>query len=195
MKRALIASILGIAASVAQSYGQGYIAFKSYELAGPSSNIPAYSAVTFGGQNVGANWNADLLYSLNGGATFSPAAGSLTGFYPGSVTGGSPLTDGAGTFVGATVVIPGYASGAVQFIVEAFDGASFGTSAHAGQSAVFTIPSLQTNNLLVPGDILNLDTNFVPQGFQSFIVPVPEPATFGLVGLSAAAMLIFRRRK
>jgi len=33
------------------------------------------------------------------------------------------------------------------------------------------------------------------QGFNLFAVPVPEPATFALAGLGAAALLIFRRRK
>jgi hypothetical protein len=33
------------------------------------------------------------------------------------------------------------------------------------------------------------------QGFMLNTVPVPEPSTFALAGLGAAALLIFRRRK
>ena len=38
--------------------------------------------------------------------------------------------------------------------------------------------------------------SFAAQGMPGFgVSPVPEPATFALAGLGAAAMLIFRRRK
>jgi len=202
MKRALIASILGIAASVASSYGQGYIAFLSYELAGPSLNIPAYSGVTYGGQYVGSSWSAELLYQFGTQTSFTLANGDLAGnpmapvgFYPGSHTGGSPLTDGAGTFIGPTVVIPGYTSGAVTFEVEVLSAASGPNAQLIAYSAPFTIPSLQTNNLLVLGDVLNLNASYVPQGFQSFDIPVPEPSSLALLGLGSAALMILRRRK
>ncbi len=32
-------------------------------------------------------------------------------------------------------------------------------------------------------------------GFKMTLIPVPEPSSFALAGLGAAAMLIFRRRK
>ncbi len=191
MKRAIVASILGIAASVATSYGQGYIVMENYYNDGV--NGAHYSGVQLGGQYVGSTYSADLLVSLNGGVTFTPVAGSLTGFYPNSTTGGNPLTDGAGTFLGANQTILGYTSGSAQFIVEAFNGSSYASSSIRGQSAVFTVASLQTNSLLQAGDLIN---NNAGGGLQPFsVVPVPEPASFALLGLGAASMMIFRRRK
>ena len=35
----------------------------------------------------------------------------------------------------------------------------------------------------------------LPSGFNLYLVPIPEPTSFALAGLGAAALLIFRRRK
>jgi len=191
MKKALIASILGIAASVATSYGQGYIVMESYYNDGV--NPAHFSAIQAQGLGyLGANWSAQLLYSI-GGNPFQLAAGSQQSFYPGSQTGvGDPLTTGAGIFIGPNVTIPGYVSGSVSFIVQVFNGATYASSSIKGDSLAFSIASLQTNPLLPAGDLIN---NNAGGGLQPFTVPVPEPSTFALAGLGSAAMLIFRRRK
>jgi hypothetical protein len=64
----------------------------------------------------------------------------------------------------------------------------FGTSAVAhgvagGAASGVTIPALN-----IFGGVPSLTTGFI-------LEPVPEPTTMALVGLGAAAMLIFRRRK
>jgi len=57
----------------------------------------------------------------------------------------------------------------------------------AGRSATFTV-----NNI---GGKFNTPPNIEP-GLTSFnIFPIPEPTSFALAGLGAAALLIFRRRK
>jgi len=120
MKKALVASLLGIALNVASSYGQGYIVMENYKVVGVT---PVFSGVTYGagsgaktGQFVGAaqGWKADLLFSLDGGTTFNLAAGSQTAFFGTSNDGGTPTTDGAGSFLGGNITIPGYTSGTVK---------------------------------------------------------------------------------
>jgi len=60
-----------------------------------------------------------------------------------------------------------------------------------GRSAPFVIQSI--------GGILNVPPIIVSsipgEGLQSFSISVPEPTTFALTSLSAAALLIFRRRE
>jgi hypothetical protein len=199
MKKALVASLLGIALNVASSYGQGYIIMQNYDLV--NGTTPVFAGVTYGsgakaGEYVGAasGFAADLLYSLNGGNTFTLAAGSQTPFYTGSAgpsaDGGSPTTDGAGTFFGPTVTIPGYTSGSVIFEVQAFNGT------YTGTSAPFTITSLNNNPNLPSDDLLQLNGGTTSTGLQAFSVnAVPEPTVFALAGLGAAALMAIRRKK
>lgn len=209
MKKALVAAILGIALNVTTSHAQGFIVFENYVVA--TGGTPVFSGVTYAagngaksGQFVGAasGFKADLLVSLNGGSSYSLVAGSQTPFYgtynlaaANSQDGGSPTTDGAGSFIGPKVTIPGYTSGAVSFIVEAFNGATYAGSQFNGQSAAFTINSLTTDPLATPGNIMNL-SGTTPQGLQPFSVnTVPEPSIFALAGLGAAGLMAFRRKK
>jgi hypothetical protein len=209
MKKALVAAILGIGLAATVAHGQGYIGMQSYDLVG---STPIFSGVTYGagsgaktGQFVGAasGFKADLLYSLTGTpGSYALAAGSQTGFYVNggtpSADGGSPTTDGAGIFIGPTVTIPGYTSGSVFFIVEAFNGSSYAASVsggqYAGQSAAFSINGLNTNPALPSGTLLN-NTGTTVNGLQPFVVTVPEPSIFALAGLGAAGLMAFRRKK
>jgi hypothetical protein len=204
MKKALVAAILGIALNITASHGQGYIVMENYKVApvGPTGT-PVWSGVTYGpgsvkaGQYVGAvsGFKADLLFSLDGGATYNLVAGSQTPFFAGSADGGTPTTDGAGSFLGPTVTVPGYTSGPVSFEVRAFNGASYGAAgSYNGISAPFTIPSLVTSTLVTPGDLLNL-SGTTAQGLQPFVVNIPEPSIFALAGLGAAGLMAFRRKK
>lgn len=202
MKRKLVATILGIAASAAMSYGQGYIAMTSYLYNGGS---PLYSGIQFSsgphaGQYVGAEFTAQLMYQFGTMTSYAAAGGnSLVGIYPGAADGGSPTTDGAGIFIngsgnsGAYAIVPGYSAGAVSFEIVA-TGTTGGVT-YSGTSAPFSIPSLQTSALAAAGDILNV-TGGVVTGFAPMsVIPVPEPTTFALVGLAASAMLVLRRRR
>jgi hypothetical protein len=57
----------------------------------------------------------------------------------------------------------------------------------AGKSGLFSLSSAGAGNVSVP--------NLTPNSFNLYFVSVPEPTSFALLGLGAAAMLIFRRRK
>jgi len=211
MKKALVAAILGIALNVTTSHGQGYIVFENYVVAPVNGGTVVVSPVTYGssagaktGQNVGAasGFKADLLYSLDGGVTYNLASGSQTPFYgtfngaaAQSQDGGTPTTDGAGSFIGGKVTIPGYTSGAVNFEVRAYNGASYGLAGfYNGVSNPFSISSLQTSSLQPAGDIMALNGT-TATGLQPFVVNVPEPTVFALAGLGAAGLLAFRRKK
>jgi len=133
MKRALVASILGLAASVASSFGQGAVNFSNYS-ASPyypvaySTTKPIPGGAT-AGQGVGATFNVELGYFI--GTTVNPAQITLL---PSSITAinpalmappggvGSPTT---GYFIGPTVAIPGYSSGPVTFEILAWQGATY----------------------------------------------------------------------
>jgi hypothetical protein len=60
----------------------------------------------------------------------------------------------------------------------------------AGRSAPFNLASIGGGNN-TPPNIVTL----AGDGFQSFSIVVPEPTSFALAGLGAAALMIFRRRK
>ena len=57
----------------------------------------------------------------------------------------------------------------------------------AGKGGAFTV-----NNI---GGSVNTPPNMPGQSFNLYIQSIPEPSTFALAGLGAAALLIFRRRK
>jgi hypothetical protein len=212
MKRKIVATILGIAASTAlvtTSFGQGKVFFANYN---PPSTIGANvdagvnAPVTFGqtanvggvngtaGALVGSEFTADLLYSLDGGTTYNRLTTAQAGDagYPTAFFG----TDGnagsfAGLFQGPGVTIPGYVSGPVSFIVEAYHGADYTSADWKGQSAAFTLSSIATGTSPV-GDFGSVNGG---PSLQSFVVTVPEPSVFALAGLGAAGLMAFRRKK
>lgn len=188
MKRTLIATILGIAATAA-TYGQGFVNFNTYAV-----NSYAGSYVTYGpgsggavGENVVGGFNVQLGYYL--GTVSDPASnGSLLGqmqlntaVIGGLGTGGFPGRIQAGNYT-----IPNYVSGPITFEMLAFNGASYALSDIRGHSAAWTMASIATG-VTTPGT-----PDGMPAGFT--VSAVPEPTTMALAGLGAAAMLIFRRR-
>jgi len=211
MKKTVLASLLslGIVAMAATSYGQGQINFNNNNFGGTGGGVvdaPVTFAVTAtaqnsrhgtAGQTVGSDFNADLLFSLDGGTTYTvlSTAAANDPSYP--ATFGIPgATDNdsanfAGYFFGGVATIPGYSSGPVSFKVRAWQGGtSFaGATGWVGQSAPLTLASITG-----PGSGTALPSDLV--GLQAFSVnPVPEPSIFALAGLGAAGLLAFRRKK
>lgn len=163
MKRALLASILGIA-TVVSSYGQGFVYFDNYANfggAGAQITMP-------GGAGIPVNFTVNLNYAL--GTVVDPLLVSSLA----ATT--SALNQGPGYFSNGGVTIPNYVSGAITFQLNV-TGTSGGLD-YVGHSSLLTLSSIATG--------LSLPTYLDIPSFS--VVPVPEPSTFALLGLGAAAM-------
>jgi hypothetical protein len=211
MKRSLIIGILGLAASVFSSYGQGAIYLNNF-----SDSIFPLQDVVYGsgfgaltGTRVGNSFTAGLYYVDVAGnyvADFSSDPGGMalpTSLYSGPGT----LTLGTGT--GATGVIadlndtggalgeyspanafnPGLGAGATMtMMVIAYNTSSYNTATIRGHSQPFTMAT--SVGTAAP----ELSGNFEHDGGISLFA-VPEPSMFVLSGLGVAALVLFRRRK
>jgi hypothetical protein len=174
MKRVLVASILGLAASVASSYGQASFFFDTYS---PAVGMQ----VEQGGVGVLAAQNVltDIIWSYSGGAVTGDAGLAIP-------TSDTPY--GNGYIIGPQfTTAANYPTGTpINFTILAWEGASYATASIKGSLSFtdsFTVGNppakFGTYGAGLPGTPLNL---------------VPEPTTLALAGLGAASMLIFRKR-
>jgi len=181
MKKSIVASIIGVVATVAaieSSYGQGFVAFNNYY---SSVDQTVRTSPALGGNLLGSSYTAQLSYSFGGSALtpLTAAQGGVVSFN----TGGAP----AGYFIGGVATIPGYTSGAITFQVSAYNGIDYASSTVRGQSALLNLNGIATGALPV-GDL--------GPGLVAFTVSsVPEPSTLALIGLGTGALLFLRRRK
>jgi len=201
MKKTVIATMLAVAGSLAtlSSYGQGSVIFENYDFGALNAPVTFGSTANLGGVNgasgsrVGSEFTAALMYSLDGGVNYTlltQASAGAGGAYPTAFSGLDGNTaSGAGYFLGPTVTIPGYTSGAVNFIVQAYAaGADYNSALWRGQSAAFSVPGLATGQ--------SPASQFPGGSLAAFAVnPVPEPSIFALSGLGAAALMLIRRKK
>jgi hypothetical protein len=191
MKKILSALLVSVVASVA-AYAQGTVNFVNL-----SSN-PALNAPVFHMDNVtrlaGNTFMAELLGGTS--STSLSVQGAATPF----LTAG-----GAGYFNGSTRVINGVAEGAVAFLQVRVWNTAFG----ADYAAALANPqSAALGDAWALSNIFSVTTG-APNGGPPPTVPatmvglttfhlntvIPEPSTFALAGLGAAALLLFRRRK
>jgi len=153
-----------------------------------ASETPAGSTVYPGALLAGTGFYAQLFVDLGGG--FTPVAGTLTTFRTGATLGGTPMP-----VVTAVQGVPIHATGTFQVRAWSNGGtasmntydAAVNAGLPAGNSDAFQVANLGDGVLEFPADMVN---------FRSFnLTIVPEPSTFVLAGLGAAALVIFRRRK
>ena len=203
MKKSIFIAVLGVTATIASSYGQGYINFSSYAANGTGATTSMFTDSSL----IGSPFQAELLYSLtpvsdpvnntlassiisdpNAGLTAIPS--SLAAFdNTGAATGalGLGYYDGTTLNNGVAVIIPGYLSGAVTFEVIAFNGADWADSSfRGGRQSLFSLRLITSAGQ--PANVFSALPN-------SFVAPVPEPATLALAGLSGFASLVAFRRK
>jgi len=193
MKKLLL-TLTAIAVSAATMYGQGRIGF---------DNLGTGNAITVGalnqgatggavGANLGANYSIQLLWApvgtyANEAAFLAAVLGQSTPVTFFGATGGSPTTDGAGLFDGGSVAVP---VGNYTLQARAWFNTGFATYAAAFGQANTGLSGFQDIASTAPPTPANFTT------FPSFTVGIiPEPSTFALAGLGAAALLLFRRRK
>jgi len=217
MKRKLLSSIIGIAASLAvtSAMAQGKISLNNFSDTGGQ---PLYGATTPPGDGSGilnpapssGNWVIGFYYHL-GDVTGSVGSDPSGIADPASLGGGlvfatgvagdlTTITAGAGYFTdpNGDAIINGWSSGLVTAEIVAYDGSSYNSAAYRGHSIAFTFTPIastagQPAGFIV-GSVGNTSEGNMPN-FSVFAVATPEPSTFALAGLGAAAMLIFRRRK
>ena len=142
-------------------------------------------------------------------ANYSSLAGFLaanTGWAAASGTAGTApvaIALGAGLFSGGTFTIGNIGAGAnAEYLAIGWTGAfasidqaiaAAGTGVMGGASAIYTTATADPGASPPPTPI-SMRLTFGGQTLAP-IVLVPEPSTFALAGLGAAALLIFRRRK
>jgi len=196
MKKTIL-TFVAVGLCALSTYGQGRINFNNLTTpgvgevtigttSGPAQGLP--------GQYVGAEYNVQLLWlpgAFAGTAEqfLAQAFSSSAIFEFFGATGGNPGSDGAGLFDGGVVPI----GPAGQYsLLEVVWHQNWNTFAEARGNGTANVG---WSDILVA----NVTASPTPAGnttFASFTVqPIPEPSTFALAGLGAAAMLIIRRRK
>lgn len=198
MKR--IVATIGMVAIAGSCFAQGTVGFANNastlvkQVTSVSDSTPINAPAT--------TTRVEFLWAVDGTTEISAFS---------AVNGVSPLALGpvAGRFSTPTAItVPGIAAGGiVSAVVRGWTGgfASYNealTAAQAnaaasflGYSGIFRVDTGDPTAIPAgtPGNIV---TSISGQGFAGVtLVAIPEPSTFALAGLGAAAMLIFRRRK
>jgi len=199
MKKLVAAAIIGTAGlflAVGTSYGQGTIFLNAYDsgngfIQGPTGTAGA-PVGTFIQVLVGASANS-LTPIFNVVTSGSPTSVFTVG--SGDINGDSP--NGSSFDFGYGHVTTVAAGGSAFIQVIAWEGASSYAAAMAqngafvGASAVFS--QVTGTSPAPPG--LPAPTILAIPGVIHLLPVVPEPSTIALGGLSAAALLLFRRKK
>jgi hypothetical protein len=200
MKKLLL-TLTVVAASALTMYGQGRVLFNNLVSGALVTVNPTLNQGASGGAanaNVGANYSVQLFWApvgtyANDAALFAARLGNSAAFPFFGTTGGGPTTDGAGLFDGGTIPNPvgtSMPAGNYTMMARAWFNTGFATfdlAFQGGRNTGYVI--FNQASTAFPAGAPN--TTFAP--FQVGVVP--EPSTFALAGLGAAALLLFRRRK
>jgi hypothetical protein len=183
MKRILIASILGIAASVTTSYGQGNILWDTYTVAAAGTQIVWGNPAGPGGTVGAAVTDSSIVMGLYAGANSGAVNSLLASAHIYDAI--DFATYGGGWIVGQAFQIPTTLWSGTQTVF--FQERPI-TAGITGNSAIWSESDAIVSVSTPPGQMAN-----GPAGFA--IIGVPEPTTLTLAGLGAAALLAYRRRQ
>jgi hypothetical protein len=201
MKKLLL-TLTVVAASALTMYGQGRVAFNNLSATGitvGSQNQGAGGGTA--GQFVGATYSMQLVWAPVGtyatdAALYAARLGesAATPFF--GTTGGGPTSDGAGFFDGGVIPNPvgtSMPAGNYTMMARAWFNTGFATydlAKAGGRNTGYAIFNQAATAFPAGAPV----TVFTPFTVGTGPV-VPEPSTFALAGLGAAALLLFRRRK
>jgi hypothetical protein len=206
MKKTIVMAVLGVAASVASSYGQGLINFTTYSANNGYGGVTISEGTSAASVQIPDGFHLDLYYSLVAvNDSVNNALGSSITAIPSGLTDvglvGETTLGGGANPDPVSVTIPGWtaAGGAPYFEVVAFNGSTYANSTIRGRSGSF----IQGSSLVAVGSsspVPNIGDSLVggpgTGTFPSFYVTsVPEPTTLALAGLGGLASLVALRRK
>lgn len=179
--------------TAAVAFGQGTVFFANDAATLPSPPDRLIRFGDTGGPATGTNIQVQLLVGLS--------AGSL-----------NPISAAPGRLRASTTTIPGVWAGGGDRTLTGFnfgqqvtlqvvawdiaDGATYAEAINKGAARIGYAGASTPFLYQIPAAPNNPPQDFYMVNFSGFnIVPIPEPSTFALAGLGAAALLIFRRRK
>lgn len=185
MKRVLISSILGLAATVATTYGQANFSYDTYNA---SNGAPQYQVQWSGSLAPVADselFKADLVWS------FGTVSGSIIGT-PVKHTPDTTLGWIQGGFI-SLGTSASYATGTpLSMTLDIYQGASYAAalaSTTLGHGQInWTEPGVGS------GESPLTFTGMPDTAFFVTVSSVPEPTTIALAGLGMAALFVARRR-
>jgi len=198
MKKSIILSIAGLTVAALSSYGQGSIAFDTYNAENLAGILTLYGEGPLVGTGLNSTFTGALLWSTsNPGDTATTAGTKGTPLNPvwtvGSVGTFATGAATAGYIQGPNLNISQTVGQNLFFEIAAFNGSGtnvFGaymTGSMGGHSASFaatlvtglTLPNANQLNNMAPFSVYN----------------IPEPTTLALGGLGGLALLLLRRRQ
>jgi hypothetical protein len=217
MKKTLLLGILGLAASVATSFGQGTIALSNYSTSLTSATHPLQDVIY--GTGSGGTVGAKVANTSVAGGPFTAGlywvTGSQVGAFAADPTGTAlptSLFSGTGTLalaagLGATGGIgnadtgtpgeygpsgafnPGVGAGVtITCMTVAYNDGSYANATVRGHSTAYTIAT--------SSGVVNPFLTGVQETDGGFsVLPVPEPSVLALSGIGAAALMLVRRKK
>lgn len=222
MKKAIVLSILGLAASGIAAFGQGQIIFNNYDTTTyePVYYCPAPAGAPPGeaGANADVTTEVQLFYEIGnatgdnlaqfystataGNTTFISSTLNAGGSYHGSPTAPGSTGGPGGYYNGGIQTLTGWVSGdTVTFGVRgwetagAYGGPSFATSLLTGQSALWTEEATITSTAppTPPADFMA--NGPTPLELNGLDLPSPEPTTLAFAGMGLLSLLALARSK